>query len=43
MKSKFVKLFAAAALLATSAVAFASSGCCGDLECCMRMLACCFQ
>jgi hypothetical protein len=43
MKSKIIKVGAAVALLATSAVAFAASNdCCSSIECCIKMLACCF-
>lgn len=42
MKSKIAKLAVAAGLLTTSAFALAANaGCCGDLICCIRMLACC--
>lgn len=40
MKSKLIKLAAAAILLAASAAAMASNmDCCGSIECCLRMLA----
>jgi hypothetical protein len=43
MKSKLIKAAAAAILLSGSAVAYAASnGCCGSIECCLKMLACCF-
>lgn len=42
MKSKLLKLSAGIGLLGISAAAFASAGCCGDLQCCLEMLACCF-
>ena len=43
MKLNIVKIAAVFGLLATSAVAYAAtSDCCGSVECCMRMLACCF-
>jgi hypothetical protein len=43
MKSKIVKITTAVALLATSAVAFAAtSDCCVSVECCIKMLSCCF-
>ena len=43
-KSVIVKLGVAAALLGTSALALAAgSDCCLDLECCLQMLACCFE
>lgn len=43
MKSTFLKIGAAIALMATSAVAFAaSSDCCVSLDCCIQMLSCCF-
>ena len=43
MKIKVIKIAAVAAMLATSAVAYASvPDCCSGLECCLRMLACCF-
>ena len=42
MKSKLIKLAAAAGLLTASAVAFAAQGCCGDLACCVqKLMACC--
>ena len=42
MKSKLVKISIAAGLLAASAGAFASvNGCCGSIECCLKMLASC--
>jgi hypothetical protein len=42
MKSKLIKISAAGALLLASAGAFAASmDCCGDLACCLKMLACC--
>jgi hypothetical protein len=40
MKSKLVKVVAAAALLAASGATYAS--CCDGLDCCLQMLACCF-
>lgn len=43
MKSKIVKLTAVVSLLGASAAAWAAGSCCGDLECCLQMLACCFQ
>jgi hypothetical protein len=43
MTSRLVKLAAAAALLGTSALAYAAGHCCGDLQCCLQQLACCFQ
>ncbi|WP_259772427.1 hypothetical protein [Pseudoduganella albidiflava] len=43
MKSKLVKITIAAGLLAASTAAFAAAnGCCGSIECCLKMLACCF-
>jgi hypothetical protein len=43
MKSKIVKITAIVALMATSAVAFAATNdCCGGIECCIKMLSCCF-
>ncbi len=42
MKSKIIKITAAAALMGTSAVAIAANSCCGSIECCINMLACCF-
>lgn len=42
MKSKLIKFVVAAGLLASSAVALAAqAGCCGDVICCIKMLACC--
>jgi hypothetical protein len=42
MKSTLIKLASASALLLASAGAFAASmDCCGDLACCLKMLACC--
>lgn len=42
MKSILIKTSAAAALLATSAFAFAANmDCCASIECCLKMLACC--
>jgi hypothetical protein len=42
MKSKTTKFAVAAALLLSSAVAFAANAdCCGDVLCCIKMLACC--
>ncbi|MBS0450636.1 MAG: hypothetical protein JSS14_04935 [Proteobacteria bacterium] len=45
MKSKWiVKLSVAASLLGASALALAAgSDCCMDLDCCLQMLACCFN
>lgn len=43
MSKKFHKIGAALALLSTSAAAWAATGCCGDLACCLQMLACCFE
>lgn len=43
MKSTFIKISAALALLSTSAIAFAAtSDCCLSIDCCIQMLACCF-
>ena len=42
MKPTIVKVIAAVSLLSASTVALAS-GCCGDLQCCLQMLACCWQ
>jgi hypothetical protein len=42
MKSIVIKSFVTVSLLGVSAAAFASS-CCGDLACCLQMLACCWQ
>lgn len=42
MKSKLIKAASAAALLLASVGAYASTlDCCGDLACCLKMLACC--
>jgi hypothetical protein len=41
MKSITIKMAAAVALLSASAVAFAAGGCCGSIECCLKMLGCC--
>lgn len=43
MKSKFLKMAAAAALLGTSVAALAANACCGDLACCLQHLICCFE
>lgn len=44
MKSKLIaKLGIAAGLLGACAVALAGSDCCTGLECCLQMLACCFE
>ncbi len=43
MKSKLAKTAAALALLGASVVAFAATNCCGDLQCCLDQLICCFQ
>ncbi|MES2886862.1 MAG: hypothetical protein V4739_02520 [Pseudomonadota bacterium] len=43
MMSKIIKLSAVTALLGTCVAAYAATDCCGDLACCMQMLACCFQ
>ncbi len=43
MKSTYLKIAGGVVLLVASAGAMASNfACCGDLECCLRMLACCF-
>jgi hypothetical protein len=42
MKLKLIKIAAALSLLGASAAALAANTCCGDLECCLQMLACCF-
>lgn len=43
MKTTYLKLAGAAALLLASAGAFASNmDCCSSLECCLNMLRCCF-
>ncbi len=43
MKSKIIKVTAAVALLGASAFAFAANNdCCSSIECCIKMLACCF-
>ena len=43
MKSILIKSSAALALLGASALAMAAKmDCCDGLECCLRMLACCF-
>lgn len=42
MKSRWLKLSAALALVTTSAVALAANDCCGDLACCLQQLLCCF-
>lgn len=41
MKSIFRIISVAVVLLTGSAAAFAASGCCDGLQCCMEMLACC--
>jgi len=45
MKSNlFSKLFVGATFLGAAAAAFAATGdCCHDLDCCLQMLACCFD
>ncbi|WP_268878370.1 hypothetical protein [Rugamonas rivuli] len=43
MKSIIIKASAVTAILLASAGAYASSmDCCNGLECCIKMLACCF-
>ena len=43
MKSIIIKASAVTAILLASAGAYASTmDCCGGLECCVKMLACCF-
>ena len=43
MKSIVIKASAVTAILLASAGAYASSmDCCNGLECCLKMLACCF-
>jgi hypothetical protein len=43
MKTKLVKALVATTLIVASAGALAANmGCCGDLACCLQMLACCF-
>ncbi|WP_268878626.1 hypothetical protein [Rugamonas aquatica] len=43
MKSIIIKATAVTAILLASAGAYASTmDCCGGLECCVKMLACCF-
>ncbi|SHG95526.1 hypothetical protein [Massilia sp. CF038] len=43
MKSTIFKVTAALALAATSVAALAGThDCCGGIECCIRMLSCCF-
>jgi hypothetical protein len=42
MKMKLIKLAAAAGLVVVSTAAFAATnGCCGSIECCLKMLAAC--
>lgn len=42
MKSIFIKTAAVAAAVLASAGAYATNmGCCGDVACCLKMLACC--
>jgi hypothetical protein len=42
MKNNVLKVAFGASLMSVSALAFASSDCCGELmECCLQMLACC--
>jgi hypothetical protein len=44
MKRTLLKFSAALALLGASAAAVAANaGCCGSVECCLNMLACCFS
>jgi hypothetical protein len=43
MKKKLIKIGAAIGLVLGSTAAFAAAnGCCGSIECCLQMLACCF-
>ena len=44
MKSIIIKASAATAIVLASAGAYAATtmDCCGSLECCLNMLACCF-
>lgn len=44
MKSIIIKSSAATAILLASAGAYAATAmdCCASLECCLKMLACCF-
>jgi len=43
MKSKLIKITAGLSLLGVSAAAFAATGCCGELACCLQQwMACCF-
>ena len=41
MKSTFRALSVAVIFLGGSAAAFAANDCCGGLQCCIEMLACC--
>ncbi|WP_267873324.1 hypothetical protein [Massilia yuzhufengensis] len=42
MKKKLAKIAAVAGLAVVSTAAFAATkGCCGSIECCLRMLGCC--
>jgi hypothetical protein len=42
MKSTLIKTAVAMTLLVGSAAAYAAAnGCCGSVECCLKMLACC--
>lgn len=42
MTSTIIKSAVAIGLLTSSAIAFAANaGCCGDVICCIKMLACC--
>ncbi len=43
MKTTLFKALACVTLLSASAVAYAASNdCCDSIECCLRMIACCF-
>ena len=42
VKKKLIKVAAVMGLAAVSTAAFAAAnGCCGSIECCMKMLGCC--
>lgn len=42
MKRRLVQAAVVVATLSASASVWASTMCCGDLQCCLAMLACCF-
>ncbi len=42
MKRRLMLASIAITALTASAAVWATTGCCGDLQCCLAMLACCF-